>query len=96
MDLRPNTLSCTALLLLENYSHLCLYKGSLLYYIIHIIQYIDFQYVTLINKILTLLQYDFMNIVVAFHVNLVFLITWRYYSDLSMLGWLSSTGYFDG
>jgi hypothetical protein len=40
--LRPNTLSCIAFLLLVHYSHLCLYKGSLLYYIIQIIQYTDF------------------------------------------------------
>jgi hypothetical protein len=49
MGLRPNTLSCIALLLLVHYSHLCLYKGSLLYYIIHIIQYTDFQSLTRIN-----------------------------------------------
>ena len=39
MGLRPNTLSCIALLLLVHYSYLCLYKGSLLYYIWYIIQY---------------------------------------------------------
>ena len=46
MGLRPNTLSCKTLLLLVQYSHLYLYKGSLLYYIIHIIQYTDFQSLT--------------------------------------------------
>ena len=39
MGLRPNTLSCITLFLLVHYSYFCLYKGSLLYYIIHIIQY---------------------------------------------------------
>ena len=48
MGLRPNTLSCRALLLLVQYSHLWLYKGSLLYYIIHIIQYTDFQSLTIL------------------------------------------------
>jgi hypothetical protein len=52
MGLRPNTLSCRALLLLIEYSHLCLYKGSLLYYIIHIIQYTNFQSLTIYIYIL--------------------------------------------
>ena len=47
MGLRPNTLSCITLLLLMHYSHLYLYKGSLLYYIIHIIQYTDSQSLTI-------------------------------------------------
>jgi hypothetical protein len=51
MGLRPNILSCIALFLLVHYSYLCLYKGSLLYYIIHIIQYTDFQSLTL--KVMT-------------------------------------------
>ena len=48
MGLRPNILSCIVLFLLVHYSYLCLYKGSLLYYIIHIIQYTDFQFLTVL------------------------------------------------
>ena len=56
MGLRLNTVSCIALLLLVHYSHFCLYKGSLLYYIIQLIQYTDFQSLTMFYPNLVILQ----------------------------------------
>ena len=56
MGLRLNTVSCIALLLLVHYSHLCLYKGSLLYSIIQLMQYTDFQSLTMFYPNLVILQ----------------------------------------